>query len=157
MDDPYDLERFVAAQNAGHTYDHAVEELRRGRKTSHWMWFVFPQVAGLGESSLSRRYAISSLEEARAYLSNIALPFGLIVLNQAEEITKGSTPAKVPLAAVIALIAVSAGIATQQAAWHLGKLTPVAERPATHPTVPYSPEGDGQGGVLTPRTKESMR
>src|SRR5438132_11927682 len=73
MDDPYDLERFVAAQNAGHTYDHAVEELRRGRKTSHWMWFVFPQVAGLGESSLSRRYAISSLEEARAYLRHLVL------------------------------------------------------------------------------------
>jgi uncharacterized protein (DUF1810 family) len=68
MDDSYDLERFVAAQNAGHTYDRAVEELRRGRKTSHWMWFVFPQIAGLGESATSRRYAISSLEEARAYL-----------------------------------------------------------------------------------------
>ena len=73
MDDPYDLERFVAAQNAGKTYDHAVEELRRGRKTSHWMWFVFPQVAGLGQSHLSRTYAISSLEEARAYLQHPVL------------------------------------------------------------------------------------
>ena len=106
---------------------------------------------------VARRVATGIMEEARAYLSNIALPFGLIVLNQAEDITKGSTPAKVPLAAVIVLIAVSAGIATQQAAWHLGKLTPVAERPAGRPTIPYSPEGDGQGGVLTPRTKESMR
>src|SRR5687768_13289217 len=70
MDDPYDLERFVAAQNADKTYDHAVDELRRGRKTSHWMWFVFPQVAGLGQSHMSRTYAISSLEEARAYLQH---------------------------------------------------------------------------------------
>jgi uncharacterized protein (DUF1810 family) len=73
MDDPYDLQRFVAAQNAGHTYDRAVEELRRGRKTSHWMWFVFPQIAGLGESATSRRYAISSLEEAIAYLRHPVL------------------------------------------------------------------------------------
>ena len=73
MDDPYDLERFVAAQNAGHTYDHAVGELRRGRKTSHWMWFVFPQIAGLGQSPTSRRYAISSLEEAKAYLRHPVL------------------------------------------------------------------------------------
>ena len=73
MDDPYDLERFVAAQNAGGTYVRAMEELRRGRKTSHWMWFVFPQVAGLGESATSRRYAIASLDEARAYLRHPVL------------------------------------------------------------------------------------
>src|SRR5437870_7390477 len=68
MEDPYNLERFVAAQNDGGTYDRAVGELRRGRKTSHWMWFVFPQIAGLGQSQMSRTYAISSLDEARAYL-----------------------------------------------------------------------------------------
>jgi len=73
MDDPFDLERFVAAQNAGATYDHAVEELRRGRKTSHWMWFIFPQVTGLGRSQMSRTYAISSLEEASAYLQHPVL------------------------------------------------------------------------------------
>lgn len=73
MDDPYDLERFVTAQNAGSTYERAVEELRRGRKTSHWMWFVFPQVAGLGYSHMSRKYAISSPEEARAYLRHPVL------------------------------------------------------------------------------------
>jgi uncharacterized protein (DUF1810 family) len=73
MDDPYNLERFVAAQNAGDTYGHAVAELRRGRKTSHWMWFVFPQVAGLGFSPTSRKYAVSSLEEARAYLQHPVL------------------------------------------------------------------------------------
>jgi uncharacterized protein (DUF1810 family) len=66
-DDPYDLERFVTAQDGGGTYDAAVSELRAGRKTSHWMWFVFPQIAGLGMSSTSQRYAIRSREEARAY------------------------------------------------------------------------------------------
>lgn len=73
MADPYNLERFVIAQNAGGTYQHAVDELRRGRKTSHWMWFVFPQIAGLGQSQMSRTYAISSLEEARAYLRHAVL------------------------------------------------------------------------------------
>src|SRR5690242_4958297 len=71
--DRFDLERFVAAQDAGGTYDRALEELRRGRKTSHWMWFVFPQIAGLGQSEMSRRYAIASLEEARAYLAHPVL------------------------------------------------------------------------------------
>ena len=65
-----DLERFVNAQDARGTYASAVDELRAGRKTSHWMWFVFPQIAGLGMSETSRRYAISSLEEARAYLAH---------------------------------------------------------------------------------------
>ena len=71
--DPYDLERFVAAQDAGGTYGRAVAELRRGRKVSHWMWFVFPQVAGLGFSATSRRFAISGLAEARAYLAHPVL------------------------------------------------------------------------------------
>jgi len=69
-DDPHDLARFVAAQDDGGTYERALAELRRGRKTSHWMWFVFPQVAGLGRSPTARRYAIGSLEEARAYLAH---------------------------------------------------------------------------------------
>jgi len=73
MNDPYNLERFVSAQDAGGTYDHAVQELRNGRKTSHWMWFVFPQIAGLGHSSMSVRYAIASLDEARAYLGHPVL------------------------------------------------------------------------------------
>jgi uncharacterized protein (DUF1810 family) len=72
-EDQYDLERFVAAQNAGQTYQQAVAELRQGRKTSHWMWFVFPQIAGLGQSPASRMYAISSLAEARAYLAHPVL------------------------------------------------------------------------------------
>ena len=69
----FDLERFVAAQNQGGTYDRAIGELRRGRKTSHWMWFVFPQIAGLGRSEMSERFAISSLDEARAYLAHPVL------------------------------------------------------------------------------------
>jgi uncharacterized protein (DUF1810 family) len=70
MEDPYDLERFLTAQDSGGAYRQAAEELRRGRKTSHWMWFVFPQIAGLGQSPTSKFYAISSLAEARAYLDH---------------------------------------------------------------------------------------
>jgi uncharacterized protein (DUF1810 family) len=72
-DDPYDLQRFVAAQDAAGTYDRAVAELRGGRKVSHWMWFVFPQIKGLGQSPASRKFAISSLDEARAYLRHPVL------------------------------------------------------------------------------------
>ena len=73
MADSFDLERFVDAQNASDTYARAVQELRRGRKTSHWMWFIFPQVAGLGFSEMSRTYAIASLAEAQAYLRHAVL------------------------------------------------------------------------------------
>ena len=71
--DPYDLQRFVGAQDVGGTFERALDELRRGRKTSHWMWFVFPQIAGLGMSAMSQRYAISSLDEARDYLAHPVL------------------------------------------------------------------------------------
>jgi uncharacterized protein (DUF1810 family) len=71
--DPYDLERFVRAQDGGGAYARAVAELRAGAKTTHWMWFVFPQVAGLGRSAMARRYAISSAAEARAYLEHPVL------------------------------------------------------------------------------------
>jgi uncharacterized protein (DUF1810 family) len=73
MDDPYELQRFVAAQDAGASYEQAAAELRRGRKTSHWMWFVFPQIAGLGHSPVARMYAISGLAEAQAYLAHPVL------------------------------------------------------------------------------------
>ncbi len=66
--DPFQLARFVAAQEE--TYDRALRELRRGRKESHWMWYIFPQIDGLGSSSTARRYAIKSADEARAYLSH---------------------------------------------------------------------------------------
>jgi uncharacterized protein (DUF1810 family) len=67
------LERFVAAQDDAGTFDRAVAELRAGRKTTHWIWFVFPQIAGLGHSSMSKRYAIGSLDEAKAYLAHPVL------------------------------------------------------------------------------------
>ncbi len=73
MNDPYDLQRFVDAQDAGGTYEQAITELKRGRKQSHWIWFVFPQVAGLGQSPTSKRFAISSLAEAQAYLQHPVL------------------------------------------------------------------------------------
>lgn len=68
-----ELERFVTAQDAGGTYDAALRELRAGDKRSHWMWFVFPQVAGLGMSATAQRYAVSGLPEARAYLQHPVL------------------------------------------------------------------------------------
>ncbi len=73
MDDPFDLRRFAEAHDAGGTYDNALRELRAGRKTSHWMWFVFPQLAGLGRSATARRYAVSGPDEARAYLAHPVL------------------------------------------------------------------------------------
>jgi uncharacterized protein (DUF1810 family) len=68
MTDPFDLERFVEAQKP--VYPTVIAELRRRRKQSHWMWFIFPQVAGLGLSAMSQRYAIASREEAKAYLAH---------------------------------------------------------------------------------------
>ena len=66
--DPFNLARFVSAQEG--VFDVAVAELRRGQKRSHWMWFIFPQVQGLGNSLTSKKYAIRSLDEARAYLKH---------------------------------------------------------------------------------------
>lgn len=71
MADPYDLRRFVAAQ--ADIYPTALREIRRGAKRSGWMWFIFPQIAGLGHSEMSRRYAIASLDESRAYLDHSLL------------------------------------------------------------------------------------
>lgn len=69
--DPYNLERFIEAQRGG--FEQACDELERGRKTGHWMWFIFPQIAGLGYSAMSQKYAIGSLEEAQAYLAHPVL------------------------------------------------------------------------------------
>jgi uncharacterized protein (DUF1810 family) len=69
--DIYDLQRFLEAQSG--VYEQACGELRAGRKRSHWMWFVFPQIQGLGSSPMAVRYAISSLDEARAYLEHVVL------------------------------------------------------------------------------------
>ncbi|SFL36966.1 DUF1810 domain-containing protein [Geodermatophilus ruber] len=72
MSDPHDLQRFVQAQDGG-TYASALRELRAGAKRGHWMWFVFPQITGLGRSATAQRYAISGLPEARAYLDHPVL------------------------------------------------------------------------------------
>lgn len=69
--DPFDLQRFVDAQER--VYDTVLEELRAGRKRSHWIWFVFPQLRGLGRSPTAQRYGIASLAEARAYLAHDVL------------------------------------------------------------------------------------
>jgi uncharacterized protein (DUF1810 family) len=69
--EPDSLQRFVDAQ-AG-VYETALDEIRRGRKTTHWMWFIFPQLAGLGSSPTARLYSIASIEEARAYLAHPVL------------------------------------------------------------------------------------
>ena len=69
--DPYDLDRFLMAQAPA--YDIALAELIGGRKLTHWMWFIFPQLQGLGRSSMAQRYGISSLDEARAYLAHPVL------------------------------------------------------------------------------------
>ena len=71
VNDPYNLQRFVEAQNP--IYDHVRSELKRGCKTGHWMWFIFPQIEGLGHSSMARAFAIFSLDEARAYLQHAVL------------------------------------------------------------------------------------
>lgn len=68
---PYDLDRFLGEQ--ARVYDGVLDELRRGHKTGHWIWFIFPQIAGLGHSAMSQRFAISSLDEARTYLAHPVL------------------------------------------------------------------------------------
>lgn len=73
MSETADLSRFVTAQVAAGTYDRALSELQSGSKRTHWMWFVFPQIAGLGMSSTAQRYAVSGLAEARAYLDHPVL------------------------------------------------------------------------------------
>ena len=71
MADPFNLKRFVEAQ--ARVYDQARRELEAGRKQSHWMWFIFPQIAGLGQSATSIRFAIASMDEAKAYLAHPVL------------------------------------------------------------------------------------
>ena len=80
MQDPYDLSRFLAAQAP--VYAEVLSELRRGKKSSHWMWFVFPQIAGLGQSPMAVRYSISGKAEAEAYLAHSELGQRLIQCSQ---------------------------------------------------------------------------
>jgi uncharacterized protein (DUF1810 family) len=90
-DDTYRLERFVAAQERGGSYYRAAAELRAGRKLSHWMWFVFPQIQGLGSSAMAREFAISSLAEARAYLDHPVLGPRLIECARVLAATDGAS------------------------------------------------------------------
>ena len=94
MSDPFDLERFVGAQDGG-VYEQALRELRAGAKRGHWMWFVFPQVAGLGRSSTAQHYALSGLEEARAYLAHPVLGPRLVECAQALLELSGRDPVRV--------------------------------------------------------------
>lgn len=93
-DDLFRLQRFVEAQSHG-VHAQALAELRAGRKTSHWMWFVFPQAAGLGFSSMSQRYAIGSLAEARAYLQHPVLGDRLVECSRAVLPHAGRTPREI--------------------------------------------------------------
>ncbi len=78
-----DLERFLTAQDRHHTYAQALAEIRAGQKSSHWMWFVFPQIAGLGRSAMAQAYAIADLAEARAYLAHPVLGPRLVEISEA--------------------------------------------------------------------------
>jgi uncharacterized protein (DUF1810 family) len=98
----HDLQRFVDAQNHSGTYERALAELRAGRKTTHWMWFVFPQRAGLGQSEMSRRYAIASPQEARAYVEHPVLGPRLIESAEALLAHQGVSPSEI-LGAIDAL------------------------------------------------------
>jgi uncharacterized protein (DUF1810 family) len=95
MNDPYNLERFVEAQDNGGTYSKALAELQLGRKTGHWMWFIFPQIAGLGSSPTSVRYAITSLAEAQAFLLHDVLGPRLLDCSS-QRPPSTSTPASPP-------------------------------------------------------------
>jgi uncharacterized protein (DUF1810 family) len=102
MADPHDLARFVAAQDRDDAYAAAERELRAGRKTSHWMWFVFPQLRGLGHSVMAQRYGIASREEAVAYLVHDVL--GLRLRRCAQLVTaSGAVTAQALMGSVDAL------------------------------------------------------
>lgn len=89
MDDPFDLKRFVDAQAP--VYQRVVAELSRGRKQSHWMWFIFPQLAGLGFSEMAQRYAITSRDEAIAYLKHDVLEPRLLECTALVNAVEGKT------------------------------------------------------------------
>jgi uncharacterized protein (DUF1810 family) len=92
-EDPFDLNRFVAAQ--ADDYDRALSEIRAGRKRSHWMWYVFPQLDGLGSSPTARFYAIKNRDEARAYLDHPVLGPRLRECAEAAVAVEGKTATEV--------------------------------------------------------------
>jgi uncharacterized protein (DUF1810 family) len=79
--DKYNLERFIKAQEFN--YEIALNEIKNGKKVSHWIWYIFPQIDGLGHSSTAKYYAISCLDEAKAYLNNNILKFRLVEICEA--------------------------------------------------------------------------
>jgi len=81
MNDPYNLQRFIDAQTSD--YEIAMKEITQGRKRSHWMWYIFPQITGLGHSAMAQRYAITSLDEAIAYYQHPVLGKRLIEISKA--------------------------------------------------------------------------
>jgi uncharacterized protein (DUF1810 family) len=93
--DDFDLARFVTAQDQGATYAAALAELRAGRKRSHWMWFVFPQLRGLGRSTTAQYYGVSGVAEARAYLAHPVLGPRLLECSRALAELPSSDPAEV--------------------------------------------------------------
>ncbi|WP_426562585.1 DUF1810 domain-containing protein [Angustibacter sp. McL0619] len=95
MADPFRLQRFVDAQDGGGTYDQALRELRAGGKRSHWVWFVFPQIAGLGHSPMAQEYAISGSPEAAAYLDHPVLGPRLLECARALTALPGHDPVAV--------------------------------------------------------------
>lgn len=92
-DDPYHLARFTRAQEG--VYEQALAEIRRGEKRTHWMWFIFPQIAGLGSSPTTQRFAIRSLDEARAYLEHPTLGPRLMACAEADLGVAGRSAAEI--------------------------------------------------------------
>lgn len=92
-DDPYDLNRFLSAQEG--VYERALAELKDGRKRTHWMWFIFPQIDGLGFSPTARRYAIRGIEEGRRYLSHPVLGKRLVECTEAVLGLKGGSVSEI--------------------------------------------------------------
>jgi uncharacterized protein (DUF1810 family) len=92
-DDPFDLGRFTRAQQG--IYDSVIGELRNGRKRTHWMWFIFPQIDGLGHSPTSRHYAIKSIEEARRYLAHPVLGARLLECTEAVLAVEGRSASEI--------------------------------------------------------------
>src|SRR5512135_3169394 len=88
-DDPYDLKRFLSAQEG--VYEKALEELKEGQKRTHWMWYIFPQINGLGYSPTAKRYSIKSIEEARQYLNHPVLGKRLLECTEAVIALKGGS------------------------------------------------------------------
>ncbi len=93
MNDPHDLQRFLQAQEDD--YATALREITAGRKRSHWMWYVFPQIDGLGSSAMARRYAIKSADEARAYLAHPVLGERLRACARAAVAVEGRSAAEI--------------------------------------------------------------